>query len=226
MTSIPNPNKTTTQLLRFESLQMLDILILFQNATYDLTACLLNCSNKGQCKLDSATFKYYCECSTYFKGTSCEFNTQPCSHGLCLSNGTCIPYANSTLITYQCQCRAGFYGTNCENQINPCANQTCSLNGYCVRNETSYQCECFNDFYGDNCEQVAPFMKVIQAVQLTSLVIALTTMITFVALIILNDVLNLLCVRSKKHVNLKNWKQKWTSETKSKPVKFKHVYRA
>ena len=121
----------------------------------------------------------------------------------------CIPTLNDTNLSFKCQCTKSFYGINCENKINMCTNQTCSFNGYCISNDTAAnQCKCFTDYYGSNCENETAFVKVIQIVQIISLIIFLAFTVSFVTLIILNDVLNLIGIKNKAHVDLKAWKQR------------------
>ena len=121
----------------------------------------------------------------------------------------CIPTLNDTSSSFKCQCTKSYCGINCENKINMCTNQTCSFNGYCISNDTAAnQCKCFTDYYGSNCENETAFVKVIQIVQIISLIIFLAFTVSFVTLIILNDVLNLIGIKNKTHVDLKAWKQK------------------
>ena len=184
------------------------MLILLQTAFYDLTGCLRNCTNQGECKLDPITQKLYCECNPYFMGSSCEYNVDPCAKWPCLNNGTCTPTLNDTSSSIKCQCTKSYYGINCENKINMCTNQTCSFNGYCISNGTVNQCICFTYYYGFNCENETAFVRVIQMVQIISLIIFLVFTVTFVTLIIVNDVLNLIGIKNKTHVDLKAWKQR------------------
>ncbi|RMZ97087.1 hypothetical protein BpHYR1_041940, partial [Brachionus plicatilis] len=57
---------------------------------YDISGCLVNCSNHGICKKNHIR-RYECLCEMGHFGKSCEKNKRPCSNAkLCLNNSTCV----------------------------------------------------------------------------------------------------------------------------------------
>ena len=173
------------------------IIQLLSKVNYDISGCLVNCSNNGKCSLDVNTQMYVCLCSSNFFGTACQIDSIPCSSSKCLNNGTCIHFNTvSNETTYKCECQANFNGDHCENMINSCANRTCSLNGYCFQNETASLCKCFSDFYGDECDLEKSAIKTLKDIQATSLILCLL-FVGFTAFTILaNDVVNFLMQKS------------------------------
>ncbi len=188
------------------------------NYTSDLNACLVNCSNKGDCALTNGTFA--CKCFPGYdgkfyllafvknifcffftwnlkKGTQCEFNLDPCSYFPCLNNGFCksIVYPNNSA-TFVCNCGSSYYGSFCENKVDLCMNITCSNHGICKTNETinAPYCKCFPYYSGDNCEIITATLITIKKVVTSSTIIAVNIIgglyLFFVAL----DVSNLIQV--------------------------------
>ena len=190
---------------------LLDILSTFK---FDLSACLANCSNKGQCFFNQTTGEYLCMCITNFIGKSCQTDSRPCSRNRCLNNGTCINVNNSS---FQCECNVNFNGTFCENRINICENVTCSNNGYCFIKENLPQCKCFINYRGEACETQEEFIKIIKAVSTTSLIVFIVCISIFVLTIISNDLCNLMIKRGNK----KNHKSNMPSAS-SKAIRFKY----
>ena len=101
----------------------------------DLNGCLVNCSSKGICQLNSNTPMYECECDSHFSGSSCQHDLRPCSSGPCLNNGTCLNINNDT--SFQCECQNTFYGQFFEKQISICQNKTCNQKGFCFNNRNT-----------------------------------------------------------------------------------------
>ena len=197
---------------------LLNILITYK---YDLSACLANCSNKGQCLLNQTMSEYFCLCDMNYIGKACQTDSMPCSRSLyCLNNGTCVN-VNST--SFRCECTENFYGIYCENRVNICENVTCSKNGYCYINESGAQCKCFINYYGDSCETQGEFVRIIQAVTSTSLIIFLVCLSLFVFCIVSNDLCNLMIKRTRVTKKLIKTNPKSNMPPiSSKPIRFKY----
>ena len=191
--------------------RLLDIL---SRSTFDISACLTNCSNKGQCFLNQTTGKYFCVCITNFIGKSCQTDSRPCSRNTCLNNGTCINVNNSS---FQCECNSNFNGTFCENRINICEHVTCSSNGYCFIKDNVAQCKCFINYKGDACATQDEFIKIKRAVTTTSLIVFLVCISIFVLTIISNDFCNLMIKRGNKINHKSNM-----PSTSLKAIRFKY----
>ena len=97
---------------------MTQFLAILANQKGDLNSCLPNCSSSGVCSLRNGLIG--CQCFEYFTGSSCKFDTRPCSSSPCLNNATCTNSLNATFASFECECQQTFYGLNCENQINIC----------------------------------------------------------------------------------------------------------
>ena len=137
-----NTSFTFQQLSPIQVVNLLD-------STYDLSGCIVNCSNKGLCKFDTTKNMFNCECnSDYIIGSACQMDTRPCSLNSCLNNGTCLDYTNNQTFdlelnsnrTYVCLCDKNYEGENCESRIDLCLNFTCSGNGYCVEKDNKPKC--------------------------------------------------------------------------------------
>jgi hypothetical protein len=108
-------------------------------STYDMSGCIVNCTNQGSCVFDSENNKFKCACNAYFSGLACQLDTRACSSNPCLNNATCVDvYSNSTSNSssvvdskFRCECQSNYEGAYCETKINICANETCSSNGNC-----------------------------------------------------------------------------------------------
>ena len=157
----------------------------------DLNGCLVNCSNKGVCKLGSNNL-YKCSCQQYFTGSSCQLDIRPCSISPCLNNGTCVESNSSfSSANYTCNCMASFYGDKCENQIDLCQFKDCSGNGVCYANITQAACKCFQFYYGDNCENQKNELISIKTVITMASVIAIITIILIYVLFVVLDLLRI-----------------------------------
>ena len=181
-----------------------NILDFLSNGSYDLSGCLVNCSNQGRCMLDPQLQMLLCKCNTYFSGSSCQIDTRPCSSQPCMNNGTCVNEQNGTN-EFECQCREGFFnGKYCETPVNLCENRTCSMNGVCTVDNDLARCVCFDGYTGDECQLENLQAKVLrESVKYTSLVVFLTCIITFVTLIVCSDVLSYFGIGDRSKIKLK-----------------------
>jgi hypothetical protein len=197
---------STNNLTALEKAQLLEILT---KGDDNLHVCLSNCSNRGLCVLENFQ-KYACKCvESFYVGASCEIDARPCSNYPCLNNGTCVlnDLANQTI----CQCKnENFFGKFCENRVNLCQNETCSFHGYCIDNTVKEiaECKCFKSYFGLTCEQETYLAKYRKAVQYMALTVLILCMVTFVFLIVGNDILNCFGVGENIKVDLKEWKKK------------------
>ena len=196
-----NSNQTSGTAL----LQILDI---FQQSTYDISGCLIQCSNNGQCTFDPIAQKYVCECNPYFSGTGCERDLRLCesSSSPCLNNGTCISLFENTSYSFVCDCTSGFRGVNCENSVNMCANLNCSSHGYCIAESNTgvAKCKCLVSYSGEHCEIEESSVKLTHGVQIVSVTICVVFFVMIGLLVILNDVGNkYICKQSKVKKNKK-----------------------
>ena len=173
------------------------ILDILTNPQNDISNCLKNCSNQGQCQLNPATEQLVCQCFTNFNGPSCQTDLRPCSQNKCFNNGTCININNMT--SFKCECQSNlYYGTNCENKVNICINVTCSGQGYCLDNGTVPVCKCYMGYFGDRCEQQDSSKKIVSKIQITSIIIVCAVFSFTVFIILANDGWNLLLASRKR----------------------------
>jgi hypothetical protein len=176
------------------------------NSSYDMSGCILNCTNHGVCWFDWVNNKYKCVCNKYFSGSSCQFDTRSCFSNPCLNNASCVDVFsnltsnNSTLLfsTYRCECQTGYQGINCQNKIDICANETCSNNGYCHEVKNLPKCKCFSMYEGEKCNIQSNELKTIKYVITTSSIVAIFVIIVFYFLILLMDLFNYLTKRPKR----------------------------
>lgn len=164
--------------------EMLNIL----NTNNDFNSCLLNCSNRGDCKFNQASKKFSCECFSSFTGPVCEVNLWACFSSPCLNNGLCVQ--NSTNSSYQCKCAELFEGDRCEVKKNLCANETCSRLGVCIELYNRTKCNCLYLYEGDKCEIKNDILNRIEKVVKTSVVIAMFFLALLWVLVILSDSFN------------------------------------
>jgi hypothetical protein len=196
-----------------QSSQLINIL---SSYSFNLSPCLVNCSNRGQCVLGN-NFELICQCThSFFTGDSCQYDVRPCSTNKCLYNGTCTNLNNNT--QFKCECSQNYYGANCEKQIDVCKvkNVTCSNQGYCLNqaNGTAV-CKCFLNYYGDNCEFQDAFVKVIKTISVSSLIVLLTSIGLFVLWIVSNDIMNIFITKSRYGENKR--------QKKPKVIRFKYT---
>lgn len=156
------------------------------NSTYDVSDCIVNCTNNGICKY-SGNLTFVCVCNSNYAGRTCQVSTLPCSHNPCLNNATC--YENTT--SYYCACSGPlYYGTNCELRRNLCENETCSGNGKCeeTNNNQTAVCKCFSQYSGSKCEIKSKQLKDVQTVVSTSSIIAIIILALFYTSFLISDI--------------------------------------
>ena len=187
-----------TKLNNLTSDELAQLLTLFQSNGYDLTGCLLNCTQQGACTFNLITQKFTCVCNENFAGRSCQVDLRVCSYVACLNNGTCVDQSVKSAGLYACQCPPGYFGVNCENRVGQHVN--CSSQGYCrVDRVGRATCVCFVEYYGSNCEYATVFIKVVKYVKLTSIIICAVCITCLVTLVTGNDALNVwLCKKVNK----------------------------
>ena len=183
---------------------------------YDLSGCVVNCSNNGMCQF--VTSKFICLCdSSYLTGSACEIDTRPCSSNLCLNNGTCVDYSNANRFNmsstignnstaFYCLCDEYHEGLNCEIKKNICQNETCSSNGNCVDLENKAKCECFRMYSGDRCEIQSVEMQTLKVIITTASIIAFISLILLFCLMFSLDITKCL-TKSRKGNNTKSRKR-------------------
>jgi len=169
------------------------ILLTILKSSYDVSSCLVDCSNQGQCQFDQQALKFFCECDQNYMGSSCQTDTRPCFNNKCLNNATCVNTLNMTMESYRCECPSNglFYGQYCENRINTCQNVTCSLHGYCISNQNlTTQCKCLYGYSGEICDLEATSMKMRKYFQWTATIICMAFFVIFWMIVISFDVLS------------------------------------
>lgn len=207
-------NKTTNSYQNkkyFSNLNLETINHILSSVNYDLSGCLINCSNHGQCKLTNQ--KYQCSCDKDFIGHSCKTCTKICQTRIkCLNGGTCLDLiefnnqTNQIEYGFKCLCSSYYNGTNCENEIDLCENRNCSLNGNCKvnLNKTSY-CDCFKFYNGTDCEFKSNELLKIEAVIKISSIIGIIILVGSYLLILANDLIDL---TKKNKIKTKSRKNK------------------
>ena len=110
------------------------------NSAYDLTECILNCSQSSLCNYDFIKNKFICASSA-----STQKGTSPCSTNRCLNNATCADSLNGT---YTCKCDEHYEGKHCESKIDVCLQNACSSHSKCVDVSHRPKCKCFYLYEG------------------------------------------------------------------------------
>jgi hypothetical protein len=181
-----------SQLTAAQSVQLL-------NSNYDLSGCIVNCSNHGTCKFDAVNNLFSCACDLYYSDKSCSTDLRQCSSNPCLNNSTCVDYSNTidynmtsivspnSTSTFYCFCNKYYQGTFCETKIDVCKNQTCSSHGNCIDKNSMPKCECFSMYQGDYCEIQSSELKAIQTIISITSVIAILTVVSFYSCIVFMD---------------------------------------
>jgi hypothetical protein len=178
----------------------------------DITPCLLNCSNHGQCVVIDE--HYSCECDEHYSGSTCNIDKRQCSSNPCLNNSPCTDLINSEdIYSFNCSCADFFYGTYCENKVDICANVTCSDNGVCKSKNMIAVCECFQMYSGQKCEIESNKAKLVKTTIRFTSILAICILIGFYSMFILIDICSFYGNRRKA-----------LYENRSKPKK-KEIYR-
>ena len=184
------------------------------NSNYDLGGCLANCSNNGQCKLDSLINSFLCLCnSIYLSGSACQKDTRPCSSSPCLNNAACVDSLNSS---FSCVCDEYHRGANCEFEIDLCQNETCSSNGNCFSLNNTAKCKCFNMYAGEKCESESNERKALKVVNSLTCIVAIIAIIVFYSCLILMDLAKVCCKKKISRKKLKRVEKKSSKKVNSK----------
>ena len=158
---------------------------------YDLSGCLMNCSNRGDCVYEKNELS--CFCRRFFVGDSCESSYNPCFYSPCLNDGICelLPdVLNADLLDYNCVCNDSFSGDNCEQEFDSCFNTTCSNKGECYENEDGDpECDCYQYYSGNDCEYQEDELIMRKNVSITSSIIAGFILVALYGLILVFDIL-------------------------------------
>ena len=211
---------STFDLVQLDPTQTIELL----NSNYDLSGCIVNCTNNGQCKFDSINTKFICSCfSNYMSGYACQIDTRPCSSNPCLNNATCVDYSNSgnnsmaallgtNSSSFYCSCGKYYKGTYCESKIDLCQNETCSNNGNCFEFNNMPKCKCFSMYSGDKCETQSSELKNVKTIISYTTILAIITIVLFYSSFILMDATkysfkknNILPIQPKETVIMKKY---------------------
>lgn len=177
------------------------------NQNVDLNDCMANCSNNGICVYSTLQNKYLCQCFTYFSGSMCQIDLRPCSQNPCLNGGLCIQNGSSIVdLSYYCVCMQNYQGVRCELKTDICSNETCSNHGTCIDLFNTTKCKCYDLYEGEKCENESEYLKTINKVINSSLIIAIITIIIFYLIFIVSDLLvwKLKQKRKEKYIKNKN----------------------
>jgi len=176
--------------------------------TGDLSACLINCSNHGICKLNSLQ-QFICECNQYRTGGACQSDSRPCSRNPCLNNSTCINAMNQSEFECKCSNPNLYFGIYCENKFDLCQNSSVCYNnqGHCIVNGTQPMCKCFMGYSGVNCEILSIEMLVRTIIVRTASVIAFIVIGFYVLIVILFDYTKFFHIKNKNNIKKDRFKR-------------------
>ena len=177
------------------------------NSAYDLTECLLNCSQSSMCYYDFIKNKFICASASTQKETS------PCLTNRCLNNATCADSLNGM---YSCKCDEHYEGRYCELKKDVCLQNTCSSHSKCVDVNHRPKCKCFYLYEGEVCDQHSSELRIKKAVASTCLAVAIVIIIVTYVVFFLFDISTFL-MRNKKAIRgkrKKNRKSKRKTRTK------------
>jgi len=138
---------------------------------------------------DSGQFS--CNCTQNFTGFTCEIDKRRCLTNPCINNGKCYDVITSENYDFYCKCSHNYYGKHCEFEVNVCQNETCSNHGICKERLNLPECHCLYLYSGKKCENEKSEKKLIDMVTSFSSILAIIILVSFYALIVLNDVANL-----------------------------------
>lgn len=185
------------------------------NAIGSITGCLLSCSYQGSCIYDSVTKQIGCNCKQHFTGSSCQYDSRPCSSSPCLNGGLC----NNNGSTFICQCQSIYFGTFCENQLNLCFNSSCVIKqSKCVQNGSNTFCICFKGYTGVNCDSLTESLKVTKALISLSSILAFIILGLFVLCVISMDCLKYFVIKEKSRIKEKGFREKLKNELKRQQI--------
>lgn len=207
---------TTTAVETFFQMSDEEIANLISNVDYDISGCLINCTNNGKCKLNMQSKKIECSCVDFYYGSDCRANRRICSNRMqCINSGSCIDIIefNQTInkfdFSYKCNCSKYYYGQRCQFEVDLCQNKTCSSNGFCKVNETKEAvCNCFKFYSGENCEITNSELVVIKKVITVSSIVAIVFISSLFLILLLNDITTLFINRNRKKQAKKKLKEK------------------
>ena len=167
------------------------ILSIMSGNSADLSGCLVNCSNNGDCEYMNGTFS--CFCKQNYQGNACQTFYNPCSTYPCLNNGTCVLVpmsSNPDVLDFVCKCNSTlFAGARCQLPIDYCGNRTCNGHGHCMSEDGKAVCQCVQYYYGTDCEQVETTVIVTEKVKTFSTTFTAVSMAAIYSVGIFFDVL-------------------------------------
>lgn len=161
------------------------------NYTGDMSACIVNCTNNGNCYMDSKTNLLGCSCAQYYAGASCQTDTRACSSSPCMNGANCLDsstWPSLATTSYFCNCSSAYYGVNCELKYDLCANETCSGHGSCSAVNDVANCTCFKNYFGSLCQYEEESLKAIKQAVSAASILAIVVLVLFYAIFICNDV--------------------------------------
>jgi hypothetical protein len=194
-----NPTSTLPRtVFYFNSLTTTQLKTFLNTVNYDITGCLVNCSNHGVCQMNFETLRFECICEDFYQGTACQTDIRPCSiKDQCLNDGKCKNLMsfdqNYKMLNYECECVGIYEGKRCESIKNVCQNETCSKNGYCYNYNQTAMCKCFLDYEGNKCENVTFRLKMVRQVIRLSTILAIIVICLFVLSCICMDFHHFFC---------------------------------
>lgn len=214
--SLTKPTLTTSSDISnsksFNNLSPQQLSDILESVDYDVTGCLVNCTNNGICEINIANGRFECSCKNDYYGSDCKSNKKLCTgQTLCLNQGTCVDIievdnkTNSVYYSYRCECEPNYYGSRCQYEVDLCKNKTCSSNGNCMVNSTKVPwCKCFMFYNGADCEQKSAELVTIIRIISTASVIAIVAIVLIYVMVILIDLSNFYIDKSFKRFIPKN----------------------
>ena len=166
--------------------------LILSNYTGDMSACIVNCTNHGDCYIDPITKKLGCRCIQHYSGDACQTDTRACSSDPCLNGAECLdtttlPSLATSNTSYWCNCSSFYYGANCESKYDLCENVTCSGHGSCSAENEVANCTCFSNYFGDQCQFEEEALKTIKQVVSAASILAIVILVLFYAIFVCND---------------------------------------
>ena len=180
----------------FDELSIADINLIFQNGSFDISGCLINCTNNGRCAY-LANNKIQCACLPGFTGKACEIDLRACSpkNNKCVNDGLCIEVNNTN--GFDCTCTEQFTGDFCESKLDLCHNVTCSSHGSCVDLGNATKCVCFDLYLGDLCEKESVELVTVRAIISITSVIAIVIIVLFYSSCVIMDLVKYFMCRDR-----------------------------